>query len=446
MVTNDGGTPGGEPSKSDVSLGALYNPIPGQAPPVTPPATLPVVDPATPPVVDPPTTTQPIVVDPPAVPAQETFEDIIKLFNSDTISAEDKLDKDLLLSSFKATKLDDKGNLLNDANEVVLNATKVKAFLDNNTLPLDDKGNVINDKGEIIKTKEQVLKENSVVDYVRNAIETNTGLTLPADLELPDDETGIVTIVTELLKSQRQTLIPNFLDANPELKGFAEHLMLGGTAENYSSSNIDYKAIKLKDLDDTSKLGLVRKSFEIQGSPNSEMLLDLIKTGGDDKINQATADAIKFLDAKQSENNSLRSQQVAQAQKVEEQRAEIYWGKVQDIVTKSGKVGNIVIPVVDREKFFDYLSHPIDEEYNTADYINSTKDSVEFNLLVSYLRYKGGDVGKLAALVAQQQHVENLRSRFDTLRGLTNGNGVPQTSNTKANSKGTNLSLENLMG
>lgn len=373
----------------------------------------------------------------------ETFEQtIIKLNNDATLSSEDKEYKTLLLETFKGTAIDEKGNLVDKDNTIVLSADKLKNYLENEELPFDDKGNVVNDKGEIIKSKEQVLLDNSVIIPTIKSIEEQFGIKLPNDFKTTENTEGIIEVLSESLKQVERKTVINFLDGNPELKAYAQHLHLGGTAENYTSSNIDYKNINIKTLEESAKLDLIKKSFTTQGNLNPDQLIEMIKKSGEEDINKATASAILFLDAKQTESNTARDAQIKQANIDQQIANNNYWKDVSTLVTK-GTIGEIQIPITKRQAFFDYMSKPINDKGQSQEAIDVEKEGIENDLLLSYLRFNNGKIDVLAGQIARQQRVNTLQDKFNKLKGLSNTTGVPEKGN-QNNNDGGNLSLEQL--
>ncbi len=444
MEANDAGKD--KPIESNVSLGEMLggstiiteSPVIQTPPVITPPV---VTDPNS--SITPTIGNEPVVQ--PIVPEVETFEGLVSNFNSETISDELKETKETLLSTFKATKIDTKGNLLNDANEVILSADKLKNYIDNDILPIDDKGNVINDKGEILQTKAEVDKQNSVIIPIKSALETNFAIKLADNLDFPETEEGIIQLVSEAIKTKTTNAVRTFLDAVPEVKGFYQHLALGGTAETYTSSNVDYKGINIKNLDESAKIQLLAKSFTLQETPNKDNIIDLIKKAGEEELNKATASAILFLDKKQTETNVAKDRELQALNIQEEQETEQYWNDVNKVV-KDGKLGRINIPLAEREAFFNYMSKPINTNYESAESVDSAKDSLEFQLLVSYLRYKKGDISKLAESISKEDKVVNLKSKLANLTRRID-NGVPITTSSGNSGKPSgNLSLDGLLG
>lgn len=454
MPTNDGGV-GGQgtpaPIESNVNLDNILNGNTHQGVPdvIIPPAGD-ITNPEPPsslPTTGNPPTGEPTVPQTPAEPqtvSVDTFDGLLKGLANPQLAVDLEATKTELLATFKASSIDDKGNLLNDKGEVVVTSETLKSFIDEDKLPMDDKGNLINAKGEVIKSKEDIAQENSIIAGVKSSIETNFGINLGALTDLPETEEGIIKLVEEAVKVKSTNAVKDFLSAVPEVKSFYQHLALGGRPEDYTSSNIDYKAINVKNLEESAKLDLLNKSFTLQGTPNKDGLIDLIKKAGDEEVNKAVASAIVFLDAKQTETNASRDAQLAAQAKAEEQATIKYWTDVKQVVD-NGKLANISIPVTEREAFFAYMSKPVTEEGDSAEYLDSLKDSTDFNLMVSYLRFKKGDISKLVTNLAKETKVETLRERMKRLNSLP-GNGVPITETNHSGKGGNgNISLENLL-
>ena len=225
--------------------------------------------------------------------------------------------------------------------------------------------------------------------------------------------------------------ITKFLDAQPELKSFAQHLALGGTADNYKSTHVDYKSLKVKDLEVNSKLDILRKSFTAQGNPSGDMIVDMLKQAGEEELNRATSDAINFLDKQQGLQNQQREEQLRANALQEEQATEKYWQDVQGTIQK-GVLGTLNVPIKEREAFFNYLAKPVDESMNSAEALAIAEETLETQLMVSYLRFKGGDISKLVNNMVKEQKVMTLKERMAKNNAVFQANttGAPQAQTT----------------
>lgn len=452
MGTNDNGS-NTELIKSDVSLGALVGAqANNNTPPVTPPQLgepnvpqgtnppNPVDGQGTNPPNNPPAGVTPPAAEPVGLP--ETFNELLPLLSANTNdNAEATKLKGQILDTFKATAIDSKGNLLDSQGNVIFKAETLQKFIDSDELPVNDKGELVNEKGEVVR---QVAEPKKIVTELKASVEQDFGIKFADDVDFPDTEEGLKLLLKEGIKAKATNAVKTFLETNPELKGFYQHLALGGKPEEYSSKNIDYKSINIKQLDEPAKLDLISKMFTAQGLPNKDNLLQLIKTAGTDELDKNVAAAVLFLDKQQADYRAQQDALIAKAQEDEAKEVEAYWNEVNNLVVKSGKINNITIPATEREAFFDYMSKPITADYHSADSVAAQKDSLEFQTLVSYLRFKGGDISKLAQIIAKEERVKSLSERLARVTETDNGNGVPNTA-TQTN-RSSSVSLSQLLG
>ena len=111
------------------------------------------------------------------------------------------------------------------------------------------------------------------------------------------------------------------------------------------------------------------------------------------------------IDNQQQVDNDLKQKQINA-----EKEAQAYWSSVINTV-KNGKLANINIPLPEREGFLTYLTTPI-QNGKSQDILDAEKDTVESDLLMSYLRYKGNDISALAKNIATTNNVQSLRERM----------------------------------
>ena len=413
-----------------------------------PPATSKDGEGTTPPVIPVAPVTQPGTPSTPPVSGEgegePTYLEIVKDFANPQASDDIKGLYQEVLTTFKGKSVDAQGNVLDANNKIIMTADKVEDFLLNDNLPLNEEGALVDVEGNVLKTADEILAESSTILSVKAALESNLAITFPDTVAFPDTIEGIVELVSTGLKQQEKKIVTSFLEANPEVKQFTNHLALGGTPDTYKASNIDYKAIDIKVLDNQTKLNLLNQSFKEQGNTNPGYLIDLIAKAGDEAINKATYDALKFLDEKQTQTNAQRDAEVAQAQAKQIKEVETYWNNVEQTIN-SGKLNNLNIPVKERQAFFEFMSKPVDEDFNSAESLKAQKESLEFQLLVSYLRFKDGDLSQLATNIAKDTQVKSLTERMNKNRRIDR-NGVPRTISSTGKGDGGIPSLNDILG
>lgn len=394
--------------------------------------------PSTPPV-PPPDTTTPV---PPDNNLQD-FNSILPLLTNLIDNSNEDISslRSSLLETFNGKNFSNKGDLLDSKGEVLLTSEQLKTYIDTEELPKNEKGEIVNAKGEVLNID---LNTEPLINEVRTTLEAELGLTFPEDFTVKDTTKGIVDLTVEAIKRKSISAVKDFLEAYPEVKGFFQHMQLGGNPKDYSQSNIDYKSINIKTLSEDSKLDLLTKAFTAQSVPNKDNLISLIKNAGEEELNKNVAGAILYLDKKQEEVVKGREEQIKQQLIVEQEETNKYWNSVEQTIVSKGKLGTITIPNSERRKFFEYLSKPINDNLDSQNSLASEKDSLEFELLVDYLRYKGGDISKLAQHIANEQRVSTLRERASKLKGI-NGSSNKFKPNTPKNNV-SDSSLDILLG
>lgn len=403
---------------------------PANQPPATPPTS---IDTGNQPDLN---SQEPIVLD----QVDDNFDTFVSRLTAPT--EEDKETIESVLSAFKGTNIDTKGNILNEKGEVILSAEKLKAYVDEDILPLDDKGNMVNEKGEILQTAQELLQQDSLVLATKASLESNFGITFPEGYEAEDTEEGLINLVNDAIAIRNNSSIRDFLDSSPTLKSFYQHLVLGNSPETFNNTNIDYRGIDVLSLTPESKLAYIREMFRLQGNDSPDTFLEVLKSASPDVLNKSTASAILYLDKNQEAINTSREAEIKAQRDANAASDRAYWNEVKNVISK-GKLNEVTIPVLERENFYQYLASPV-ENGMSQDMIDSENDSREFDVMVSYLRYKKYDVSKLAANISREQKVSTLKDRFNKHNKLKATSGVPHNASFKGGQGGT-VSLDDIV-
>lgn len=360
-------------------------------------------------------------------------DDVITSLMSNDIKEEDKQFRDSLFQLLKGTSFDQTGNIIDAEGKIVLSTTSLKQYLESETLPLDKEGNAVNEKGEIIIPKEQLLENSAIVAPIKNTLETNFNFKLPEDFQIEETEEGIVNLVKTAVETLTENSVKRYLESNPVVKSFVDHLLLGGQPENFVNTHIDYKAVDINQLTESQKKDFLDKMFTKQNNPAKDNLINLLMNSGKDVLDQNVQAAITYLDTQQQKENEHKQALLAQEETKRQEQIEKYWNTVEAKVLKEGKLSQITIPIAEREAFYNYLSKPITKEGYSQDMLDAQKDEIDFDLLVSFLRFKKVDLSYLANLKAKENKVQSLRDRFKSYKHLSGNGGNPVTHNHNSN-------------
>ena len=389
------------------------------------------------------------VVDPNAAATSATPDsgtegqsDITLLLSADenSLSTEDRQLRETVYSTFGAVNVDSHGNLLNAEGKVVLSADNLDKYIDTGEVLTDAKGNQIDEAGNILKPASELVNANTLVELSRQNFEKEYGYSLLDAEGKPKVYSNSVEGSSQLLKdvADNATInaVSSFLTGNPQVKDIYFHLANGGTLEDYTSSNVDYGSLDLTDMSKEAKLHYIKQSFERQGLKNSASIMKTLEMSSEETITSTAADAIITLKQISEEKavereNAYKAQQLAQEQEVDK-----YWNEVSSVI-KGGKIKDITIPDAEKDGFFKYLAVPINSKGESQEMLDVEEEDTDFNLMISYLRYKKYDLSKLVTARAKVNKLDELRNRvgvsnpkIENAQARTNGNratdvGIP---------------------
>lgn len=399
---------------------------------VVPPVNTPTTDP-----VVPPAGTAPVV--PPVAPAEptgnETADEFDKLLlSAEGLSPEDTVLRTNILNKFGASNTDAQGNLLDANNRVVLTKSNLDKYVLDGDLLLDKDGNHINELGEVITPAAQVSATNTFINSAKAEVEKEFGFEF-LDVEgkpktYPNTPEGNAEFVKDAINNTHVNAVSSFLESRPELKQIFYHLETGGTIDNFVNSSFDYSKVDVSALSREQRLNYIKTSFEKQGMTNSASVLKLLEGASDEALAESTSDALLALN-KVTENERTQAEKdyTAQVQK-EQESINQYWSDIKGRID-GGKIKDITIPASEKDKFYEYLSVVKDNQGRSQEQIDMANEDPDFNLQVSYLRFKKLDFSKLVDIRARGNKLHNARERFNISHPASVPSAPPASTNTQ---------------
>lgn len=376
----------------------------------------------------------------------KTFEYLTKLLTSktsDQLSDEENTELSDIVDAFGGTGFNDKGEIVDDNNEVLFTADQLKTYLETNELPVDEAGNFVDAKGNVVKTKVELYRETTTVGTVMNALARNFEVEF-TDTFMPDDtEDSLVDVVSKVVNVVKQNSVQEYMQANPELDAFRKHLLLHGSAKGYNSSVVDYDKIDVKTLSKEARALYIEDAYKATGRILTPAYSKYLQDLDEETFNIEVVDNIKVLKDIQTNKQKEVNAQLKAQEETRVKEAQQYWNTVETTI-KNGKISNINIPIPEREGFLAYVTAPI-KDGRTKDMLDAEKEDINADLLMSYLRYKGYDLSVLAKNIATTQQVQSLREKMgkNNRRNISNsGKGNKPT--TQSNDYIPNLSEVNL--
>ena len=338
------------------------------------------------------------------------------LLSAEGLSPEDTALRTNILNTFGASNIDAQGNLLDANNRVVLTKANLDKYVLDGELILDANGNHINELGEVITPAEQVAATNTLVNAAKSEIEQEYGFQfLDADgnpKTYSNTAQGNAELLKDAITNTSVNAVSNFLEARPELKQIFYHLENGGTIDNFVDESFDYTNVNVSALSREQRLNFIRTSFEKQGITNSSSMMKLLEAASDEVLAENTSDALLALN-KINESARTQAEEQYQANIAKEQDAiNSYWADIKGRID-GGKIKDINIPATEKDKFYEYLSVVKDNQGRSQEQIDMANEDPEFNLQVSYLRFKKLDLNALVNIRARGNKLHSARERFN---------------------------------
>lgn len=385
----------------------------------------------------------------PNTPSEEV-DDVVKLLSTDEglLSADDKQLRNSVFDTFGASSVDYKGNLLDANGNVVLTAANLDKFIAEGEVPLDAEGNQINALGQIVKKAEEVQASYNPVNNAKTAIEQELGIVFTDEDGKPkqfdNSAEGVQEFAKEVALRSQVNAVEHFLERNPTVKDFFFHVANGGKPEDYVVNSIDYSAIDVTALSTEEKMQYIKQSYEKQNVKNAGTILNLLKNASAEAVTEAAADALLALNELDAADKKAREDAYAAAQEADAKRVQEYWDNVKSVID-SGNLKNLQIPITERNDFFKYIAEPINANGETREKLDADKEDPTFGLLVSYVRYKGGDISKFIQSSARVNKLEQLKQRVGVANGIPKIDGSRERTNETVGNM-TTPSIETILG
>ena len=371
-------------------------------------------------------------------------------------SAATKLTADTeIAKKFGGSKLDDKGNVIDETGKIIKTADEIKLAnapvsveIDGVNYQLDKDGNAIKD-GKIIKTKTEI---DALVDIdneipLVDEIQQKSGYTLLDDKGQPkkyeDTPEGLLTLANDISDEKYKAGLKKFFDTYPDIEDFAKHIQKGGSKLDYfKQQTASWSNIKFDDKDETLLTNIV--------------VTDLMATGMSKEQAESTAKLYKDTDnlkgyGKDAYTRLVGAEKTKQAaidkdfndkMIAQQQQIDNHWKNVNTII-KKGTLNNITIPEVDRDAFFAYIAFDADGHGNSKSVIEDKTNPIELQLQLDYLKFKKFDLKTLITNAVKSEQANTLRKRTRMGQsGVGGGEGIDKDKFVK--SADSNISIDNL--
>lgn len=271
------------------------------------------------------------------------------------------------------------------------------------------------DAQEKIKpTAEEKVEEASAEETVVSEIVSNLGLDL-GDSKYEDDVDGLTKLTKDAGQKIAQQHMNELFEEFPLVKEHLEYVIAGGQSQNFMEAydpNLDYAKIKVNEKDTATQKMLVSKYFKEKGHDDafvSELIEDYVDGGK--LLGKAQLAQKALVNVQKNERAKLvESQKQEHQQNMQEQKK--FWDNVYTTIDSSKEFSGIVIPQTEKNKFFKYLTTPVNGEGSTKRDLDHVESSLETKLAIDYLMFKGFKLDDVIKNKVKTSKAKDLKARL----------------------------------
>ena len=257
------------------------------------------------------------------------------------------------------------------------------------------------------------------------------------DAEYEDTPEGLADMTADIASQMADDRIDEVLENFPLVKQHLEYVLSGGDSKQFMSANdpnLDYNNFNLEEQDTRAQKAILQEYFNVKGHDkefSDELIEDYEDSGKLFKKAEQAKNALGDLQGKQ------REQLVAKQQQTKKQKAEElsnFWEGVNDTIENSKEFVGITVPQREKEKFFRYLSTPVNKQGHSQRDIDHSEADMDVRLAIDYLMFKGFNLDKIIDTKARTKSTKSLRDKISS-----NASNVKSAKRSSRRSKNVNF-------
>lgn len=281
----------------------------------------------------------------------------------------------------------------------------------------NEAGDIVLKDGTVVKKVADITEYNENDQTLISEIQATLGYEIngedgkPKQYEDTVEGMGIYTQdVADVIANEK---IDTFISSFPEVKSLYNHLTTGGTVADFVSTEKDWDKVVLTNDNKEQNKNIIREDFMNKGI--DPKLIDSMITSFEDGGTLLDTAKMSKTALKEYKTNAdtAREKQITDEANAQAQRVQEYWTEAKQVIS-TGKLKNVAIPKKDVDAFYDYVSKAVDNQGNSQESIDRSKEDMETRMMMSFWRYKGYDMSKLVKSLVAQDKVDTLRKRIST--------------------------------
>ena len=261
-----------------------------------------------------------------------------------------------------------------------------------------------------------------------------------AESEYDDTAEGLAAMTKDIASQIADDRIDEVLEAFPLVKEHLQYVMNGGESQNFMQAhdpNLDYNKFELSQDDVRSQKAILSDYFTTKGH-DKEFIKEMVNDYSDSgKLHSKAEAARQALGKVQEQSKSQMVEQQQQQLEEKHQKQQEFWDDVSQTIKDSNEFAGLSVPEKEKNKFFNWLSKPVNDNGYTQRDIAHSEATMEMRLAVDYLMYNGFNLNEIVKTKAKTQATRSLRDK------ISNQEASVKSARRKSR-KSKNIDLDNL--
>lgn len=288
------------------------------------------------------------------------------------------------------------------------------------------------------KDSEEPVEEESESTIVGEVLEK---LGFKGEYEYKDTPEGLKNLTLDVANKLAEEQLDSILDSFPLVQKHLEYVMNGGKSEKFMTANdpnADYGKMDITDKDIPMQRVVLSQYFKGKGHDDEfikEFIEDYEDSGKLFSKAELAKNALSQIQIKERESLIVKQKADNAAKQAEERN---FWKDIHTTLQEKNELAGITIPNRDKNKFFKYISNPVNKHGQTQSMVDAASNTMEQRLLMDYLLFKKLDLKDIIATKANTSTTKTLKDR------IIKGNKSTLKNVAKKSKTKTNLDLNDL--
>jgi len=251
------------------------------------------------------------------------------------------------------------------------------------------------------------------------------------DEEFEDTTEGLTRLTEVLSEKLAVETLDSLFEKFPTVQKHLEYVQQGGDPNEFMRAftpEVDYSRIELKEDDVNAQKKILTEYFIARGT-EKDFIGDMLESYEDKgTLKDKAVAAQKALSDAQAAQREAKLQHQRDKYLQQQQQTQKMWEDIGNTISNATDLSGIPISQRDKNKFYDYISKPVDSYGNTQRDIDMQRAELDTKLAMDFLMFKGFEldkfIGKKANTKAAKTLKEKLERNSKRPKSVRTGNGA----------------------